>query len=98
MIAFVDKALYQELYAISKMQLAQKNYAKWNNYEIKVEEALLNSIRQFVPIDGEKKSNSKSYRLTKNRIPTGVFSQKREQNLNNNIGQQQNSEINEEDL
>ena len=90
--------MYQELYAVNKIQLAQKNMAKWNNYEIKVEESLLNSIQQFVPIDGEKKANSKSYRLTKNKIPTGVFSEKVELNQNNNIEQQQNLENVEENI
>ena len=72
--------------------------AKWNNYEIKVEESLLNSILQFVPIDGEKKANSKSHRLTKNKIPTRVFSEKVELNQNNNIEQQQNLENVEENI
>lgn len=37
------------------MQMTQKNYCKWSNYEIKVDENLLNNIKNFVPVDGEKK-------------------------------------------
>ena len=65
MIAYIDKLLYQELYAISKIQLIQTNFAKWYNYEVKIDESLLNNIRQFVPIDGGNKSNWKAYRLLK---------------------------------
>ncbi len=98
MIAFVDKALYQELYAINKVQLAQKNYGKWNNYQIEINETLLNNIKDFVPIDGEKKSNAKSYRLTKNKLPTGVFIEKKEENRNNIIEENQAQINNEEDI
>ena len=69
------------------MQLAQKNFSKWNNYAVKIDESLLNNIDKFVPIDGNNKSNAKSYRLTKNKNSTCVFDA--EQNL-----QPQNNEIN----
>lgn len=77
--------------------MAQKNYYKWSNYEIKVDESLLNNIKNFVPVDGEKNTNSKAYRLTKNGRPTGIFNQKNGQNMQNNIQNQINLEINEED-
>ena len=35
--------------------MTQKNYYKWSNYEIKVDESLMNNIKNFVPVDGEKK-------------------------------------------
>lgn len=86
----MDKRLYQELYAISKMQLAQKNYAKWSKYSVKIDEYLLENIKKFVPVDGNNGNNTKLYRLTKNRLPTGIF------NVNQNP-QQENNEINEAD-
>ena len=69
----MDKPLCQELYAIRKMQLAQKHLAKWNNYSVKINEHLLNNIKKFVPIDGNNCANTKLYRLTKNKISTVVF-------------------------
>ena len=86
----MDKRLYQELYAIRKMQLAQKNYAKWIKYTVKIDEYLLENIKKFVPVDGNNSNNTKLYRLTKNRLPTGIF------NVNQNP-QQENNEINEAD-
>ena len=69
------------------MQLAQKNFSKWNNSAVKIDESLLNNIDKFIPIDGNNKSNAKLYRLTKNKNSTGVFDAK--QDL-----QPQNNEIN----
>ena len=76
--------MYQELYAISKMQMAQKNFAKWNNYSVKSEESLLYNIKKFVPIDGSNKTSAKAYRLTKNKLPTGVFGENRKAQFENN--------------
>ena len=36
LIAYVDKELYKNLYSISKMQMAQKSFAKWNDYVVKL--------------------------------------------------------------
>ena len=69
----MDKPLYQELYTIGKMQLAQKHLTKCNNYSVKNDEHLLNNIKKFVQIDGNNCANTKLYRLTKNKISTGVF-------------------------
>ena len=83
MIAFIDKELYKELYAISKIQL--KNYVKWSNFEVKIDESLLNNIKQFVPVDGGNKRNAKAYRLTKNGRETEVFKARNIQNANLDI-------------
>ena len=82
--------MYQELYAINKVQSAQKNFAKWSNYSVKIDESLLDNIKKFVPIDGSNKANAKSLRLKKNGLSTGVFSEDQNQPL-------QNNQINEED-
>ena len=66
------------------MQLAQKSFSKWNNYAVKIDESLINNINKFVPIDGNNKSNAKSYRLTKNRNSTGVFDAKQDLPPQNN--------------
>ena len=79
-MAFIDKKLYQELYAISKIQSGQKNYTKWNNYDLEIDENLLHNTEKFAPIDGNNKSNAKSYRLSKNGIATGAFSARKENN------------------
>lgn len=50
-----------------------------------------------MPVDGEKNTNSKAYRITKNGRPTGVFKPKNSQNMPNNIQNQIYLEINEED-
>ena len=76
--------MYQELYAISKMQMAQKNFAKWNNYSVKIDESLLDNIKKFVPIDGSNKTSAKAYRLTKNKFSTGVFCENRNDQFENN--------------
>ena len=67
----MDKQSFQELYAIGKMQY--KHLAKWNNYSVKIDEHLLNNIKKFIPNDGNNCTNTKLYRLTKNKISTGVF-------------------------
>jgi hypothetical protein len=58
----------------------KKNYSKWNNFQIEVDERILNNLKQYMPIEGKtifnsisQKSNLKSFRLTKNGISTGVF-------------------------
>lgn len=51
LIAHIDKELYRELYGISKMQLCQKNLNKWNNFQLEIDEGILNSLKQYVPID-----------------------------------------------
>ena len=66
------------------MQLAQKNFAKWTNYSVKIDESLLNNIKKFVPVDGNNRNNSKSYRLTKKGNLTGVFSVSQNPQLQNN--------------
>ena len=69
----MDKPSHQELHAIGKMQLARKHFAKRNNHSVKFDEHLPNNIKKFVPIDGNNCANTKSHRLTKNEISTGVF-------------------------
>ena len=96
LIAYIDKRLYQELYAISKVQLAQKNYAKWNDYEVKIDQSLLQRIKEFMPIDGENKANAKSFRLTKNGRETGVFQIKEGRNNVHNLQEPQEEQIREE--
>ena len=66
------------------MQLAQKNFSKWNNFAVKIDESLINNINKFVPIDGNNKSNANLHRLTKNKNSTGVFDAKRDLPLQNN--------------
>jgi len=93
LVAFIDKRLYQELYAISKVQLAQKNYAKWNDYELKIDESLIQRIKEFMPIDGENKANAKSFRLTKNGRETGIFNIKESGNNIYNLQEPQDEQI-----
>ena len=93
MVAFIDKRLYQELYAISKVQLAQKNYAKWNDYELKIDESLIQRIKEFMPIDGENKANAKSFRLTKNGRETWIFNIKESGNNIYNLQEPQDEQI-----
>ena len=50
-IAHIDKNLYRELYGISKVQLMQKNYSKWNDFEIEVDEGILNNMKKYEAID-----------------------------------------------
>lgn len=78
------------------MQLGQRNYAKWANYNLKIDEDILNNVKKFVSIDGARKTNSKSFRLTKNRQSTGVFIENDGDNMNNNILIPDNMEINEQ--
>ena len=56
-----------------KLQMGQKNYSKWNQYDVLVDEKIMTSIKEFVPVDASGKSHSKSFRLTKNGQITGVF-------------------------
>lgn len=51
LIAHVDKELYRELYGISKLQLNQKNFNKWKNFQIDVDEKILDSLKKYVSID-----------------------------------------------
>ena len=52
LIAYVDKELYKNLYSISKMQLGQKNFAKWNNYVVEIDSNLFNNIKNYSSIEG----------------------------------------------
>ncbi len=83
----MDKNLYQELYAISKMQFGQKKFEKWNNYDLLIDEKILKNIQQFVPVDKIGNAHSKSFRLTKKGQVTGVFNQI---NVDNNNTENQN--------
>ena len=53
--------------------MGQKNYSKWNQYDVLVDEKIMTSIKEFVPVDASGKSLSKSFRLTINGQITGVF-------------------------
>ena len=66
---------------------------KWSKYELKIDESLLYNIQKFVPVDGSNKTNTKSYRLKKKGLSTGVFNEKSNQNPNLNIYGSQNNEI-----
>ena len=71
----MDKNLYQEIYAISKMQIGQKKFEKWNNYDLLIDEKILKNIQQFIPVDNIGNAHSKSFRLTKKGQVTSVFNQ-----------------------
>ena len=47
----MDKNLYQELYAISKMRLSQKINEKWNQYQVQVEKTILESFKNYAAVD-----------------------------------------------
>lgn len=64
------------------MQIGQKKYSKWNQYDVLIDQKLLNNIKEFVPADNSGKFNAKSFRLTKNGQATGVFNILNEQNNN----------------
>ena len=51
LIAYVDKELYKNLYSISKMQMAQKSFAKWNDYVVEIDHNLLNNIKNYSAIE-----------------------------------------------
>ena len=55
------------------MQMSQKKFVKWNNYDLLIDEKILKNIQQFVPVDNIGNSRSKSFRLTKKGQSTGVF-------------------------
>ena len=48
----MDKNLYQELYAISKLRLCERKNEKWNQYTVKVEQNIYENIKNYVAIDG----------------------------------------------
>ena len=73
LIAFIGKQRHQELYAISKTKLGKKSYAKWNNYDLEIDQKLLDNIKRFSSIDNNNKSNNKPFRINKNRRGTEVF-------------------------
>lgn len=77
--------------------MAQKNYAKWNDYELKIDESLLQRIKEFMPIDGENKTNAKSFRLTKNGRETGLFKLKEGGNNIYNLQEPQGEQIGDDD-
>ena len=72
MIAYVNPALYIQLETIAKEQKSQRNFNKWNNYNIKLTQEVYNKLREFVPIKNIKK-NSKAFRLTNKGQNTGIF-------------------------
>ena len=51
LIAYVDKELYKNLYSISKMQMAQKSFSKWNDYVVEIAHNLLNNIKNYSAIE-----------------------------------------------
>ena len=51
LIAHIDTNLYRELYGISKVQLMQKNYSRWNDFEIEVDERILNNMKKYEAIE-----------------------------------------------
>lgn len=55
------------------MQKGQKNLMKWNNYDLLIDEKILKNINEFVPVESNGKSNSKSFWLTMGEHATGVF-------------------------
>lgn len=72
MIAYVNPALYIQLETIAKEQKSQRNFNKWNNYNVKLTQEVYNKLREFVPIKNTKK-NSKAFRLTNKGQNTGIF-------------------------
>ena len=40
--------------------MAQKNFEKWNNYSVKIDESLLDNIKKFLPFNGSNKTIAKA--------------------------------------
>ena len=51
LIAYVDPTLYKELYAISKIQLSQQKYKKWNDFKVEINENLIENIHNYSSVD-----------------------------------------------
>ena len=51
LIAYVDPTLYKELYAISKIQLSQQKYKKWNDFKVEINTNLIENIHNYSIVD-----------------------------------------------
>ena len=51
MIAHLDKNLYQELYAISKIRLCERQNEKWNQYNLKIDDKIYENVKKYVSVD-----------------------------------------------
>ena len=51
LIAYVDPTLYKELYAISKIQLSQQKYKKWNDFKVEINTNLIENIHNYSTVD-----------------------------------------------
>ena len=51
LIAYVDPTLYKDLYAISKIQLSQQKYKKWNDFKVEINTNLIENIHNYSTVD-----------------------------------------------
>ena len=72
LLTLVDRALYKSFYSIYKEKTMQIKFNKWNNYSIDIKSDILQKLKQFIPIDANN-STSRSFKLTKNHLPTYSF-------------------------
>lgn len=99
LIASLDAQTYSQLYAAYKNKESSKVFKKWDEYEVSLPENVLGSISLFNPVHSHL-TNTKNFRLSKNHIPTNLFSHSGENNIlndKNDKGAHQNI-INEKDV
>ena len=83
LVAYVDPQLYAEFYNSYKEEIQKRNYKKWSDYNVEINNNLINDIENFVPVNQNEK-NKGGFRLFKNKQSTNVF------NPIQNINQQNN--------
>lgn len=91
--------MYREFYAISKTQMGNASYNKWDDYELIVDRNIYNKVQQYIPIynyGGTK--NNKGFRITKNGQNTGIFTKKDAQDIRNGDDDIMNNINNQNDI
>lgn len=84
LIAYVDPALYRQLYSINKSQLQDRIYNKWGDYQIDIQKNLLKDIEEFTSTTA--KNNLRGgFRRTKNSEPVGTFYKFKNINIEENL-------------
>ena len=48
---YIDPDLFEKFHNIEKEQIGSKNFSKWQNYEIKIQEDMIEKLKKFNPID-----------------------------------------------
>ena len=57
---------------ISKEEIQKRNYRKWSDYNVEINNNLINDIENFVPVNQNEK-NKGGFGLFKNKQSTNIF-------------------------